>query len=424
MGGKINRELTLVEGREPNQNMARELVNTAEKMGWKTRHLKTIDSEKIAHGKLDEVFSDFVVWRGPVNFKNQYEIERVIFWLNHEGKITLNTNPAGGRLCTSDKYFQHECFLADEVVREHMLPMFPAISRENVMQMINKGDLQYPFVLKPDFGTRGEGIALIKSKYDLEVFEGNFAAFSAEPYVESQYDWRVFVLGGVALGAMKKIGDTNNESDFMAKSGGRERWNEDDIDVREEIFDLAVRTSAISGLEYSGVDLIRDNKTGRFIVLETNVAGGWQNGFLEATGVHVPTKIVEWFSDRALLFEGKTFDAVKTYVENRINLLSRAAQEKYEKIVKFDFEVSKSVDECHLDLLSRDAKLIDKLLSAYLLIQDDNLGDIYRARIQDLVNTIEKYEISRFGNFVGKDSGSLEMSIEETALYLAISSKL
>ena len=76
MGEKINREMTLVEGREPNQYMARELIHTAEKMGWKAKLLKSIPSEKIAQNKLDEVFSKFVIWRGPVDFKNQYEVAK------------------------------------------------------------------------------------------------------------------------------------------------------------------------------------------------------------------------------------------------------------------------------------------------------------------------------------------------------------
>ena len=424
MGEKIKRELTLVEGRELNQNMARELVRTAEKMGWKATLLKSVPSEKIAHGELSDIFAPFVIWRGPINYKNQYEIERTIYWLKNHCKVTLNTSPEGGRLCTSDKYFQHECFAGDEVVKAHMLPMFPAISRKNVEELISKKEIDFPFVLKPDFGTRGEGIALVRNEEDLKNFQGNFPAFSVEPYVKSTYDWRVFVLGGAALGAMKKIGDTNDESDFMAKSGGRERWNEDDIDIREEIYDLAVRTTAASGLEYAGVDLIRDDETGRFIVLETNIAGGWQNGFFEATGVHVPTKIVQWFEQRAKLSEGEIQDAVEEYVKVRMGVLSRAGKKQYDEIITFKKKIKRSREICNFDIDSRDMILVRKLSSAYALIQEKNLSDVEKAKIKMLINDVEKYEISRFGNFIGKDSGSLEQSLIMTAYYLAISSKL
>lgn len=425
MGEKINREVTLVEGREPNQFMARELIRTAEKMGWKTRHLKSIPSDKIAQNKLDEVFSDFVIWRGPVGFKSQYEIERTIYWLNHSNKITINTRPEGGRLSTSDKFFQHACFLADDVVAEHTLPMYPAISKAEVESLIEQKLIDYPFVLKPDFGTRGEGIVLIKNPTDLEQFNGNYAVFSVEPYVKSTYDWRVFVLGGAALGAMRKVGNEEDESDFMAKSGGRKRWKETDAEVLEEIYDLAVRTAAASGLEYAGVDLIRDDETGKFIVLETNIAGGWQNGFLEATGVHVPTKLMQWLGEKARIIEGnRASDAIRDYVKNRMGALSRAGKREYTDITMFRKKIERDREICNFDLESRDMPLLRKLSSAYVLVQNKDLSAAERLRLKMFMNDVEKYEISRYGNFIGKDSGSLEQSLISTAYYLAISSKL
>ena len=422
---KVVRELTLVEGREPNQYMAQELIRTAESMGWKAKLIKTISSDKIILSKLSEIFSDFIVWRGLANGTlNQYEIERIMYWINHSGKTTINTRPEGGRLCTSGKFFQHECFLADERVREHMLPMYSAGSRENVEKLIKDGKLDYPFVFKPDFGTRGEGIVLIKNEKELKAFKGAYQAFSVEPYIKSTYDWRVFVLGGAALAAMRKVGDEEKEDNFMAKSGGRQRWAEKDVAINEEIYDLAVRVTAASGLEYAGVDLIRDDKTGRFIVLETNIAGGWQNGFYEATGVHVPTKIVQWLEQRAKLKDGDVYAAVKEYVDVRRGVLSRAGLSKFDEIVSFKKKISRDREICNFDIESRDMPLIRKLSSAYALTQNFKLTKAEKMMIKMFIAEVEKYEISRFGNFIGKDSGSLEQSLEPTAYYLAISSKL
>jgi hypothetical protein len=422
---KVVRELTLVEGREPNQYMAQELIRTAETMGWKAKLVKTISGDTIISSKLSEIFSDFVVWRGLANEGlNQYEIERILYWLNHSGKTTINTHPEGGRLCTSGKFFQHECFLADEKVREHMLPMYSAISYENVDKLIKDGKINYPFVFKPDFGTRGEGIVLIRNEEELKAFRGNYPAFSVEPYVKSTYDWRVFVLGGAALAAMRKVGDESKEDNFMAKSGGRQRWAEKDVDVNEEIYDLAVRVTAASGLEYAGVDLIRDDGTGRFIVLETNIAGGWQNGFLEATGVHVPTKIMQWLEQRAELKSGNVRGSVQEYIKVRRGVLSRSGLSEFDKIVAFKKESKRDREICNFDIDSRDMPLIRKLSSAYALVQNYELTEVEKTKLKMLIAEVEKYEISRFGNFVGKDSGSLEQSLIPTAYYLAISSKL
>lgn len=425
MGEKIKRELTLVEGREPNQNMARELIRTAEKKGWKAKLLKVIPSRDIYSGDLDKLFSDYVVWRGLAQLASQYEIERTIYFLNHSNRVTINTRPEGGRTSTSNKYFQHECFIADEKVREHCLPMYPAFSKMHIMRLISEKKLDYPFVLKPDFGTRGEGILLINSEKDLDNFKGNYSVYSVEPFIKSKYDWRVFVLGGVALGAMRKVGDEDDASDFMAKSGGRKRWKETDQDVLEEIYDLAVRTTAASGLEYAGVDLIRDDDTGKFVVLETNIAGGWQNGFLEATGVHVPTKIVQWLDERADLREGGNIsEAVSNYIKVRMGVLSRAGKKNYKDIISFKKKIERDREICNFDIISRDMPLVRKLSSAYVLIQNDDITEAEKTKIRMFISDIERYEISRYGNFIRKDSGSLEQSLEATAYYLAISSKL
>lgn len=416
---KINRAITIVEGRDCNQKIVGELRDVARKMGYKAEILKSISSVNIADGNLDELFSDCVVWRCPTNAKNIYETERVISYLQQSGKLLINANPAGGRIFSSDKFFQHGLFQLDPIVKEHTLEMHMALSRVNIDDLLKRGKLKYPFLLKPDFGTRGEGIIMVKDEKDLNEIK-SFKSLSTEPWVKSTYDWRVFVMGGVALGAMKKQGDMTDASNFMSRASGKKRWNEDDVDVMEEIGKLAVRVAALSGLEYAGVDLIRDDETGKFIILETNIAAGWQNGFEDATGVSVPAENVNWFSDRALLFEGPVYDAVKTYTENRLKFITRKGRESYDEIVNGKKVVERSHEICNFDLETKEMPLVRKLSSAYALMKSDDVTSEEIAKIKMLLSSIEEYEISRYGNFIGKDSGSLDDSIVATAYYLAV----
>lgn len=423
MGEKIDRTLTIIEGRERNKYMAAELINAAKNAGFKTVVIKIFNENKVLDGTLGEDFSNLVLWRGPVGYSSTMMIDRIQAWINHNCKITVNTNVLGGRMNTSNKLYQHGSFLLDPVVSKHVLPMYPALRRTYVEGLISRKKINFPFLLKPDLGTRGEGIIIINNREELANFSGNFSEYSVEPYIESKYDWRVFVLGGVALGVMKKIGDESDPLDFVAKSSGRTRFSEEDLGIIEEVGELAVRTAAISGLEYAGIDIIRDDKTGKFIVLETNVSGGWQNGFLQSTGIDIPTKIMEWFTDRIEFYEKKTSEAVKNYVNRRISLISRTAQEKYNQIITFKSDIL-SPEESERALISLEIDLTGRLKGAYSLVKNGDLDPVTRTRIEDLIQTVEKYEISRFGNFIGKDSGSLEDSIEPTAYYLAICEKL
>lgn len=416
---KITKSITVVEGRDCNQPIAEEICESAKKLGFGANIVKTISSVNIANGTLDEVFSDCVIWRGPVDMKTMYETERVISYLNHSGKLLINANPAGGRICTSNKFFQHGLFQLDPLVNEHSLPMHMALSRVNIEDLIKRKKLAYPFLLKPDFGTRGEDIVLIENEKDLDKFN-TYYDYSTETYIKSAYDWRVFVLGGTALGAMRKQGDMEDKANFISRSSGREHWREDDPDVLEEISKLAVHAAGISGLEYAGIDIVRDDETGKFIVLETNIAAGWQNGFFETTGVSVSEEIVKWFADRALLYEGSTYEAVKTYVENRLRFLTRKGQNDYRDIMKRQKNVERSREICNFDLDTKEIPLVRKLSSAYVLMQRDDVSREEIAKIRMLISCVEEYEISRFGNFVGKDSSSLDESIARTAYYLAV----
>ncbi|MBR1875135.1 hypothetical protein IJ798_02045 [Candidatus Saccharibacteria bacterium] len=424
MGEKIEKTLTIIEGRDCNQPIAEEIRDTAIKSGFKANILKTISSVDIANGTLDRVFGDCVIWRGPVDMKSMYETERVISYLHESGKLLINANPTGGRICTSNKFFQHGLFQLDPVLREHTLEMHMALSKVNLYDLLERGRLQYPFLLKPDLGTRGEGILLIKSAEDIEKFDQNYYEFSTETYVKSSYDWRVFVLGGVALGAMRKQGDMQDASNFRSRSGGLQHWGEEDPEVLKEINELAVRAAKISGLEYAGMDIVRDDETGKYILLETNIAAGWQNGFFESTGVSVSQEFVNWFSDRAMLYEQSVYNAVKTYVERRLRFLLKESKEKYQRIISFEEKSKMSESEARVLLESSGVALEGKLQGAYTLISLGKTTWVDKVKIQDLLSSIEEYEISRFGNFIGKDSGSLEESLERTTYYLAVRSKL
>ncbi len=426
MGGKIKREIAIVEGRELNQRMTDDLINAAKAAGFNPVHIRFFNEYLISINRLDKVFPmDMVLWRSPVEFSSNVMVERVLNWLNKSGKITMNTHSAGGRSYNSNKFYQHGLFYDDALVREHTLKCFPAISKKFIREhLVNEKVINFPFVLKPNYGTRGLGIILIHDDFELDKLEkDNLNDYCVEEYVESKYDWRAFVLGGVTLGIMRKVGNEADPGDFEAKSGGRMRWPEENQDLYEEISNLAVHAASACGIEYAGVDIIRDDKTGRLIVLETNICGGWQNGFVNTTGVDVATETMQWFSDKADLLELKTNVAVQNYVEHRIKKLSRSAQEKYQKIMNYEYDDNYPRDMLGFGLESEESDLKEKLKCAYLMVRG-RCSEIEAIRVKSLLKQIETYEISRYGGFIGKDSGSLDDSIEETAYYLAISAKM
>ncbi|WP_342162672.1 RimK family alpha-L-glutamate ligase [Methylobacterium sp. SD21] len=128
-----------------------------------------------------------------------------------------------------------------------------------------------PLVLKPLFGSQGEGLALIERPEDLPEEEAVSRVYYLQRYVPRQdglwRDFRVFVCDGRAVAGMIREGDgwiTN------VHRGGRPLpWAMPPVAA-----ELAEAAAAAVGVAYSGVDLVEDGEGG-YAVLEVNSMPAW-----------------------------------------------------------------------------------------------------------------------------------------------------
>lgn len=128
-----------------------------------------------------------------------------------------------------------------------------------------------PLVLKPLFGSQGEGLALIERPEDLPEAEAVAGVFYLQRYVPRRdglwRDYRVFVCGGRSIAGMIREGHgwiTN------VHRGGRPLpWA-----MPNAAANLAAAAAGAVGLDYSGVDLVEDGEGG-FSVLEVNAMPAW-----------------------------------------------------------------------------------------------------------------------------------------------------
>jgi tetrahydromethanopterin:alpha-L-glutamate ligase len=154
-------------------------------------------------------------------------------------------------------------------------------------------------VVKPLFGAQGVGLRRLTAGSDIpEAHECN-GVWYLQRYVETAsvgreegggwHDWRVFVIGGVAVAAMLRRGATwvNNVA-----QGARCESAALDPELRS----LAVHACVAVGADYAGVDLIRDH-AGRLHVLEVNGVPAWR-GLQGVTHIDIAGCLVEDFLSR------------------------------------------------------------------------------------------------------------------------------
>lgn len=412
--------LTVMEGREANSLIVEDLKKSAEKHGWGFQALGEINSDQIARIDFSSTPLDYVIFR-ELSWNDYTEVERVMDYLRQNNKIGLNLNVAGGRISTSDKHYQQGLFLLDPVLKEYALPTFRAKRKSNVMSYIRGQRVSFPIILKHHRGTTGNDITLIHSEKELEKFE-HFELMVIERYIEADYDWRVFVIGGAPVGAMRKSGNPDDPENFKKWCAGYTKAREEDEEVLETIGKIACRAAAVSGLNYAGVDIIRDKNTGKYYLLETNIAAGWKN-FVEPTGINIPDLVMDWFSD---MTEGQDLPlnkAVQLYVENRKQYLPKKTQEIYEKILAGEKGITKKAakefQHERKKYLYDTGLIFKKLAAAYEDLTESKKPKNY----QNLIEEIEQMPLSWAGNFIGPETGILELGAILSALYLFILGK-
>ena len=137
----------------------------------------------------------------------------------------------------------------------------------------NAAQSNQPLVLKPLFGSQGQGVRKLLSHESLPVPMQQYVdgVYYLQEFIESAHkphDYRVFVVGGKVVAAMKRLGESwvNNVA-----SGGRCEA----IVPDEQMVALALKAAQAVDIDYCGVDIIQ-SASGEYYVLEVNSIPAWR----------------------------------------------------------------------------------------------------------------------------------------------------
>lgn len=158
-----------------------------------------------------------------------------------------------------------------------------------------------PLVMKPLFGSQGNGVVKIESLHDLPGDMEEYGdVYYLQKYAGKNYagqnkknsrgelnkDWRVFVINGRAEAMMVRI----SENWVTNRAQGAQC-----IAIRHDhaLANLAEAAVRAVGIDYAGVDLIQDEK-GNFMVIEVNSVPAWQ-GLQRVCEFKVADRLVDHF---------------------------------------------------------------------------------------------------------------------------------
>lgn len=129
----------------------------------------------------------------------------------------------------------------------------------------------HTLVCKPLFGSQGRGLLRLCPGDPLPEPESVRGVYYLQRMLETGagwYDWRVLVIGGRAVAAMRR--EANDWVTNVAKGASCHPES-----LTLELASLAERAVRAVGAQYGGVDLMRD-RSGRLWVLEVNGVPAWR----------------------------------------------------------------------------------------------------------------------------------------------------
>jgi ribosomal protein S6--L-glutamate ligase len=232
---------------------------------------------RVRSGNMDIMQSDIFLFRKFAGFVPEVKImmERLLAM----GKVVVDEGVA--HRITEGKIFQSSKLQRAGIDIPRTVQAYDLRTWKAVLVC-----MQFPIVIKPVKGRRGEGVMKLDSrKAALEFFRSRPYGYLAQEYFPLDGDYRLFVVQGKVLGAIKRF---VIDGDFRTNCSLGSRTEE--VKVTREMRTIATRAAKAVGYEVAGVDLIAHD--GKFYVLEVNASPQWQ-GFKETTGINPAGAIID-----------------------------------------------------------------------------------------------------------------------------------
>jgi RimK family alpha-L-glutamate ligase len=170
---------------------------------------------------------------------------------------------------------------------------YVSFNSETAKKLIEKinSDKGLPLVAKPEKGSKGDKVCLLKNKNDaLRYIEDHFtgkyrdSALLFQEYIDVKDEFRVIIIGEKSIGMVKKLDITGKISRNAAQGGEFIKAYD------KEVVMFILKNTNSSGI--IGVDVVRD-KHGKIFILESNRSPQWMT-FEKATNINVAAKIIEF----------------------------------------------------------------------------------------------------------------------------------
>jgi glutathione synthase/RimK-type ligase-like ATP-grasp enzyme len=187
----------------------------------------------------------------------------------------LNAIPFMNPLIGNKKYQQ------EQIAKSHPSFIIETFTKENLNSIKDSS-----FIAKPAESSCGQGIFLIN---DVSLCDNAPNNYIYQRYIKNDGDWRVIVIGGKAVSAIKRLGKIGQATNNIAT--GNFAIKETNKSILENINDIAEKSAKTMGFDYVGIDIIKDLDTNKYYFLESNERPTFETSQI-LTGINIAQKII------------------------------------------------------------------------------------------------------------------------------------
>jgi len=185
---------------------------------------------------------------------------------------------------TVDKYY------TSTLLEDEGIPTPRTLVTERFDQAMEAFQKLGDVAVKPLFGSEGRGMVRICDEDTAyRVFKalesGHYVYYLQEYIPHANWDIRAFVIGDDVVAAMVR------RADDWKTNVAREARTEP-LELTDELKQLSLRASHTLGADYAGVDILKAEKDG-YYVIEVNGIPGWE-GLQKTTKLDIADRIIEY----------------------------------------------------------------------------------------------------------------------------------
>jgi len=287
-----------VDKTDPSSHGVRRFLETAERLG--------IELDVVSSDEVDLVVTrddrKGIILRGESVALPDFVLPRTgsgttyytLAVIRHLERLGVSSfNPSTSIEVVKDKLYTQQILAQSNFpVPRTMLARYP------VDPAIVERQVGFPVIVKTLSGSQGQGVYLCDDHAALEGLLGEIGASeSARNLIFQEFiassrgqDLRVFILGGRAIGAVRRIA---TEGEFKANISTGARAEAYDLTPEAEW--LAAEVARIVGLDIAGIDLLFDGDG--FRICEANSSPGFK-GIEQVYGIDVPEQVFRYIRIR------------------------------------------------------------------------------------------------------------------------------